>query len=157
MKTICITGPREIPKDKSEYVKQSLRNEVEKAIADGFVSFFSCMLNDVDLDFAAFVVEKMKQHPELLLEAVIPYADRMKSKDKRFHELMRQCSSIKVISQERDRDCYFATNRYLTENSERVIAISADKPKSNTAQLIRMATAKGMDLRTIDISDSQTE
>jgi uncharacterized phage-like protein YoqJ len=154
MKSICITSPREIPKDKSEYVKQSLRHAVEQAIADGFTNFLSSMLNSVDLDFAAFVVEKKKLHPELFLEAVIPYSDRMKSKDKRFQKLMQQCSNTKLISQERDRDCYFATIRYLLENSERVIAVSDGNPKSSTAQLIRMATAKGLDLRIIDISDS---
>lgn len=157
MKSCCVTSPREIPKEKSEYVKQSLHHEMEQAIADGFTGFLSSMLNSVDLDFAAIVAGKKKLYPELFLEAVIPYSDRMKSKDKRFQKLMQQCSNTKLISQERDRDCYFATNRYLLENSERVIAISDGNPKSNTAQLIRMATAKGLDLRIIDVSDSQTE
>jgi len=81
----------------------------------------------------------------------------MKSEDRLYRGLIRQCSSIKVISQERDRDCYFATNRYLTENSKRVIAVSDGKPKSKTAQLMRMATAKELDLRIIDISECQNE
>lgn len=157
MKSCCVTGPREIPKNKIEYVRQELRRETSQAIEDGFTSFFSSMANGTDLEFAAIVAEKKKENTDLLLESVIPYADRMKSKDKQFRELMRQCSSIKQISHERNRDCYFATNRYLLENSKRVIAVSDGKPKSNTAQLIRMATAKGLDLRIIDISEHQNE
>lgn len=152
MKALSITGPREIPNDKIEYVRQELRREIEQAIADGFTSFRSSMLNNVDLEFAAIVEEKKKENPELLLEAVIPYSDRMKSKEKRFQKLMKECNSVKVISQERDRDCYFARNRYLVENSQRVIAVSDDGQKSDTAQTIRMAVAKGLELHVIDIA-----
>ncbi len=151
MKSCCVTGPREIPGDKAEYVKQELRHEIEQAIMDGFTRFLSSMLNNVDLDFAAIVVEKMKENPELSLEAVIPYADRMKSKDKRLQKLMQQCSAVKIISQERDRDCYFARNRYLIENSARVIAVSDGGQKSDTAQMLRMAAAKELESRIIDI------
>lgn len=157
MKTVCITGPREIPKNKIEYVRQKLQREIDQAIADGFTRFLSSMSNNVDLDFAAIVAEKKKQYPDLYVEAVIPYSDRIKSKDKRFQELMPQCSGVKVISPTRDRDCYFARNRYLIEKSERVIAVSDGRQKSDTAQTIRMATAKGLELHIIDISDSRSE
>ncbi|AOT68748.1 hypothetical protein Gferi_03645 [Geosporobacter ferrireducens] len=157
MKTVCVTGPREIPKNKIEYVRQELQREIEQAIADGFTRFLSSMSNNVDLDFAAIVAKKKKQYPELYVEAVIPYSDRVKSKDKRFQELMPQCSGVKVISNERDRDCYFARNRYLVEKSERVIAVSDGKQKSDAAQTLRMAAAKGLELRIIDISDERIE
>lgn len=155
MKSCCVTGPREIPKDKIEHIRQELRREIAQAIADGFSSFLSSMAQGTDLEFAAIVAEKKKENPELLLEAVIPYSNRMKSKNKLFRELMRQCSSIKLISQEYDRYCYFARNRYLVENSERVIAVSDGRQKSDTAQTIRMAAANGLDLRVIDISENQ--
>lgn len=157
MKSCCVTGPRDIPKNKIEYVRQELRRETIQAIEDGFTGFFSSMAKGTDLEFAAIVAEKKKENTGLLLEAVIPHADRMKSNDKRYRELIRQCSSIKLISHEQDGDCYFATNRYLTENSQRVIAVSDGRPKSNTAQIIRMATTKGLDLRIIDISEHQNE
>ncbi len=153
MKSCCVTGLREMPKDKTLYVRQELRHEIEQAIADGFTRFLSSMLNNVDLDFAAIVEEKKKENPDLFLEAVIPYSDRMKSKEKRFQKLMKECNSVKLISQERDRDCYFARNRYLVENSQRVIAVSDDGQKSDTAQTIRMAVAKGLELHVIDIAE----
>lgn len=153
MKSCCVTGLREIPQEKIEYVRQELHREIEQAIADGFTRFLSSMLNNVDLDFAAIVEEKKKENPELFLEAVIPYSDRMKSKEKRFQKLMKHCDSVKVISQERDRDCYFARNRYLVENSQRVIVVSDDGQKSDTAQTIRMAVAKGLELHVIGIAE----
>lgn len=157
MKSCCVTGLREMPRDKIEYVRQELRREIEQAIADGFTRFLSSMLFNVDLDFATIVAEKKKENPELLLEAVIPYSDRMKSKNKHFQKLMKQCDSVKVISQERDRDCYFARNRYLVENSQRVIAVSDDGQKSDTAQTIRMTAAKGLELHVIDIAEDKNK
>lgn len=157
MKICCVTGPREIPKDRDEYVRQALRHEMEQSIKEGFIGFLSSMLNNVDLEFAALVTEKKQEHSELYLEAVIPYADRMESKNKRFKELINQCDGVKLISQERDRDCFFARNRYFIEHSSRVIAVSDGRPKSDTAQIIRMATARGLELRIIDISDNKTE
>lgn len=153
MKTCCVTGIREIPREKTEYVKQELRREIEQAIADGFTSFISSMLNSVDLDFATIVAEKMNENPDLLLEAVIPYSNRMKSKDTRFQKLIKQCSNVKIISQERNGDCYFARNHYLVENAQRVIAVSDGGQKDDTAQVIRMASAKRLELHVIQISE----
>jgi hypothetical protein len=42
------------------------------------------MAKGTDLEFAAIVAEKKKENTGLLLEAVIPHADRMKSNDKRY-------------------------------------------------------------------------
>lgn len=157
MKVVCIIGPREIPKDKVGFVRQELRREIEQAITDGFIKFLSSMSNNIDLDCVSIVAEEKKQYPQLYVEAVIPYSGRIKAKDRRFQELMKQCSGVKVISPTRDRDCYFARNHYLVEKSQRVIAVSDGRQKSNTAQTLRMAAAKGLELRLIDISDEQRE
>ena len=153
MKSFSVTGPRKIPKDKIDYVRQEFRLKIEQAIADGYTRFLSSMLYSVDLEFATIVVEKKKVNSELLLEAVIPYANRMNTRDTRFQKLIKQCDIVKIISQELNTDCYFARNRYLAEHSQSVIAVYDGEHKSDTAQVIRMASAKGLELHVIVITE----
>ncbi|TWH60291.1 putative phage-like protein YoqJ [Desulfitobacterium sp. LBE] len=154
MKACCITGPRAIPMEKIHYVRQALRREIEQAIADGFTGFLSDMDKGTNSEFTMLAAEKKQEIPGLFLEAVYPHAGRMKVKNKQVKHLMSQCNGFKLISQEYSRDCQFAANRYLLEFSERVIAVSDGNPKSNTAQMIRMATAKELDVRVIELAEN---
>lgn len=61
MKSCFVTGPREIPKNKIEYVRQELSRETNQAIEDGFISFLSSMGKGTDLEFAAIVAEKREK------------------------------------------------------------------------------------------------
>ena len=87
-KTCCVTGHRDIPEDRIAYVEQELRREVLAAIQDGYTRFISGFAEGADLMFAAIVVEQKKHNPDLFLEAAIPYAGRLKTKNKQFHELL---------------------------------------------------------------------
>jgi len=144
------------PREKNRDIRQMLHQEIEQAIEDGFTGFLSGMDQGTDLEFAKIVVEKKKEIPELLLEAVYPHAGRMKAKNKSVKELMSQCSGFKLIGQKYNRDCQFAANRYLLEFAERVIAVSDENPKSNTAQVLRMAAAKGLEIHIISLSEQET-
>lgn len=99
-KTCCVTGHRDIPEDRIAYVEQELRREVLAAIQDGYTRFISGFAEGADLMFAAIVVEQKKHNPDLFLEAAIPYAGRLKTKNKQFHELLRACDGIKIVCQE---------------------------------------------------------
>lgn len=155
MKFCCITGPREISTERIEDVRQALCQEIEQAIADGFTGFLSDMDKGINREFAMIVAEKKKEIPELFLEAVYPHAGRMKAKSKSVQELMSQCNGFKLIGQEYSHDCQFAANRYLLEFAERVIAVSDENPKSNTAQMLRMAAAKELEVRVILLSEPE--
>ena len=80
-KTCCVTGHRDIPEARIAYMEQELRREVEEAIAEGYTRFISGFAEGVDLMFAAIVAEQMEHRPELFLEAAIPYAGRLKTKN----------------------------------------------------------------------------
>lgn len=152
VKTCCCTGHREIPADKIEYVRRELRREIEQAVKDGFTYFLSGFADGVDLEFAAIVAEIKKDNTSLFLEAIIPYAGRLKTKNSLFLYLIDRCNSVKVLSKNYSDDCYKIRNAYLTEHAERVIAVFNGSSRSGTAQTIRMATARARDLRVIDIS-----
>lgn len=157
MKSVCITGHRDISEEKISYVREQLRREVEQAIEDGFTMFLCGMADGTDLEFGTIVAEKKETHPNLFLEAVIPYKNRLKSKSPLFKQVLAQCNGMKLIAQEYSPDCFFARNRYLVQNSQRVIAVFDGRERSGTAQTMRMAASKNLELHVIDISDSVLE
>ena len=60
-KTCCVTGHRDVPVGKEQYVEEALRKEVLAAIAAGYTRFISGFADGVDLTFAAIVAaEKNK-------------------------------------------------------------------------------------------------
>lgn len=150
-KTCCVTGHRDIPSDKLDYVERELRRELAEAIADGYTHFLSGFAEGVDLLFAALVVEEKARHTELFLEAALPYAGRLKTKDKRFHELLRLCDRIKVESQTYAPSCYMERNRYMVNQSQRVIAVYDGREKGGTLFSMRYAHTLSRDVRVISI------
>ena len=56
-KTCCVTGHRDIPAEKMDFVKEALQREVAAAIEDGYTRFISGFAEGADLMFAAIVAE----------------------------------------------------------------------------------------------------
>ena len=98
--TCCVTGHRDIPAERIAYVEQQLRREVLEAIEAGYTRFISGFAEGTDLTFAAIVAEQKERHPELFLEAAIPYTGRLKTRNYQFRTLLQSCDGIKVICQE---------------------------------------------------------
>lgn len=132
-KTCCITGHRDIPAEKKEFVEEALRKEVAAAIEDGYTRFISGFAEGADLMFAAVVAEAKKENDGLFLEAAIPYAGRLKTKDKEFHRLLAACDGVKVISDHYVPSCYMNRNRYMVAQSQRVIAVYDGRDKGGDA------------------------
>lgn len=152
MKSVCITGHRKISEKKIDYVRNQLRSQIDQAIEDGYTLFLCGMADGSDLEFGAIVAKKKKENTHLFLEAVLPYGNRIKCKDPLFQSVLAQCNAINVISKDYSADCYFARNRHLVQNSQRVIAVFDGRQRSGTAQTMRMAMTEKRELRVIDIS-----
>lgn len=56
-KTYYVTGHRDIPKDKMEYVKAELRKAVFTAIQKGYIHFITGFSSGVDLYFGDIIAE----------------------------------------------------------------------------------------------------
>ncbi|WP_312280457.1 SLOG family protein [Oscillibacter sp.] len=150
-KACCVTGHRDIPADKVDYVKSKLKEEIEKAIADGFTMFISGFAEGVDLLFAELVLEQKAQHPDLFLEAAIPYNNRLKSTDPLFRKCLEGCNGIKVQQEEYSQDCFMNRNRYMVALSSRVIAVYDGRDKGGTLSTMRYAHTMEREVREIRI------
>lgn len=145
-KTCCVTGHRDIPAERIAYVEQELRREIQTAIEEGYTRFISGFAEGADLMFAAIVAEQKKVHPDLFLEAAIPYAGRVKTKNKQFHELLRACNGVKVVCQEYAPSCFMQRNRYMAGESQRVIAVYDGRDHGGTLFTMRYAHMLGKEI-----------
>lgn len=150
-KVCCVTGHRDIPAERIAYVEQQLRREVLEAIEAGYTRFISGFAEGTDLMFAAIVAEQKKRHPELFLEAAIPYAGRLKTRNKQFQALLQACDGIKVICQEYTPSCFMQRNRYMVRESQRVIAVYDGRNHGGTLFTMRYAHALDREIRVIRI------
>lgn len=150
-KTCCVTGHRDIPTERIAYVKQELRREVQTAIQEGYTRFISGFAEGADLMFAAIVAEGKKQYPNLSLEAAIPYAGRMKTPNKQFHELLRSCDGIKVECQQYVSSCFMQRNRYMVQEAQRVIAVYDGRVRGGTLFTMRYAHTLGREVHVINV------
>lgn len=150
-KTCCVTGHREIPDDRLSYVEKELRREIQEAIRDGYTRFLSGFAEGVDLIFAAIVAEEKNRHPQLTLEAAIPYAGRLKTPNKRFHELLQACDGVRVECQIYTPSCFMQRNRYMVHQSQRVIAVYDGRDHGGTLFTMRCAHTLGKEIRLIKL------
>ena len=141
LKTCCVTGHRDIPEQKKETITQLLRQEILKAIADGYTHFISGFATGADLMFADIVVQLKAVYP-ITLEAAIPYPGRMKTPDKTFQRLIRCGDTVKIHSDCYFKGCYARRNRYMVDQSQRILAVYDGRTTGGTAATLRYAVGK---------------
>ena len=90
--------------------------------------------------------EQKEVYP-ITLEAAIPHPGRMKTPDKTFQKLIRCCDNVKIHSDSYFKGCYMRRNRYMINQSQRVIAVYDGRPTGGTATTVRYA--KGKDVRVV--------
>ena len=145
-KTCCVTGHRDIPAEQMDRIQKLLRQEILAAIEDGYTHFISGFAAGADLLFADIVAE-LKEIYLITLEAAIPYPGRMKTPDETFQRLIRCCDTVKIHSDSYFKGCYMRRNRYMVDQSQRVVAVYNGRPTGGTAATVRYA--KGKDVRVV--------
>ena len=146
--TSCVTGHRDIPVDKIQYVQMQLRQELLQAIQSGYTHFISGFAVGVDLIFAGIVADLKHEYP-ITPEAAIPYQDRVKSPDKTFQCLLKECDIVKVHTGRYSKSCFMVRNRYMIDCSSLVIAVHDGRKSGGTAATIKYALQMERDIREI--------
>lgn len=151
MKACCVTGHRDIPAEKIDYVTNELRAKMVEAIEDGFTLFISGFAPGTDMIFARLVIELKEKYPDINLEAALPYGDWLKNRSEEDRELLTKCVAIGVHSEKSNRDCYMLRNRFMVLTCERVIAVYDGRETGGTVKTIRYAAVLERDIRKIEI------
>ncbi len=154
---VCFSGhrPEKLPKGTSLRMLQSLLySEIRNAINDGADTFYTGTARGVDLWAAEIVLHFKKQHPELKLICVLPYAGQgaglSGTERYRFMTVLHAADETVCLCEHFQKNCYAMRNRYMIRHSRRLIALVADM-RSGTGQTIRMAEAEGLELRLLSV------
>lgn len=150
-KACCVTGHRDIPAEKWGLVQERLKEEIEKAIQDGFTTFITGMADGVELLFAELVIEQKERHPQLRLGADIPYRNRLHVKAPMFQKCLKHCDGIHVQQEKYSSNCFMNRNRHMVTLSSRVIAVYDGREKGDTLFTMRYAQVMKREIREIRI------
>ena len=123
---------------------------IHQAIADGCDTFISGMAEGADLIFTRLIVEAKAEYP-VKLEAAIPYAARMKSRDPIFQTLLAQCDEVTVVCEHYSSSCYFAKNRYMVDKSDAVIAVYDGRKSGGSYYTVQYAESKGREISFVNV------
>ncbi|MCD7837995.1 MAG: DUF1273 domain-containing protein [Clostridiales bacterium] len=164
MKTCCFTGhrPNHLPwgKDETKFLcvscKEHLAIEIERAYLAGFRRFLCGMAMGGDLLFAEAVLACGKLHPDLRLEAVIPCLDQTKgwpqAQVQRYQTILEKIPSDRqiLIQPERTRSSMLRRDRYMVNQSQRIIALYDGKSKGGTRYTLSYALKQELETVIID-------
>lgn len=165
--TCCFTGHRrkdlpfegDVHKQGMKCLLSMLQLLIEEAVCDGYKTFISGMAEGIDL-FCAEIVHNLivtKKYPDLKLICALPYAEqaaeiRLPLDKYRYSMLISNCYEQVIISSKYEKERYKLRNRFMVENSSRIIgAYKAKKHGSGTLQTINMADKAGLDLQIISL------
>lgn len=153
MKTCCFTGHRPEKLNISEQeLKQRLKVEIRKAIKDGYVCFISGMARGADLIAARIIIDEKTENSDIQLVCASPYKgfeNRWEEREKEeYRIIMEQADETNYICEHYFRGCYQIRNRWLVDNSSRVIAVFNGE-KGGTKNTIDYALKKGVSVHNI--------
>ena len=143
--TACFTGhrPGKLPWGSDEdspacrMMKLRLISAAFKACDDGFCRFISGMADGVDLIAAEAVLKLKEARPGVSLECALPYpgAGRNSRNRDRYDRVLAAADRVEVIAQSYSPGCLMRRNRYMVDNSARVIAVYGGGPGGTRATL----------------------
>ncbi len=144
----CFTGHRPGKLNASEEaIRQWLEEQIDLAIDDGYVTFFTGCAPGVDIWAGEIVLRRKKDHPALRLIAVRPWQDFGRNWDEawqsRYQELLRQADLVVDVCDHYHRGVFQQRNEWMADRSSRVIAYY-NGTAGGTRNTIAYARKKGI-------------
>ena len=125
------------------------------AVFDGYTHFLSGFADGADLEFSDIIIKLKNFIPDITLEAVLPYKERLEDKNNKLQELLKKCDKVSVISEKGNKKSYMLRNLYIAENSARVIAVFSGNKRSGTGQTIRLAGENSREIKLINLNQGK--
>ncbi len=155
--TCCFSGhrPPRLPwgEDEShprcQALKARLDQALEQAYARGFRHFLCGMAQGADLYFGEAVLSLRRAHPDVTLEAAIPYEDQAShwppADQARRLALLDQCDLETVVQHSYSPGCLHRRNRYMVDRSALLIAVYDGTPQGGTLNTLAYAMRRGVE------------
>ena len=157
----CFTGHRPhglgIKKENIDDLKKVLEDVIDTAIADGYTDFYCGMATGADTFAAEILIDKKKNSPLIHLHAALPCPEQdskwTESEKKHYEELLSHTDTKTIISPFYTKTCMLTRNRFMVDNSERVIAIWNGTMRGGTAYTVRYAKKENKEIHLIRPKD----
>ena len=127
-KCVCFTGHRPEKLSLSEdEVKSGLRQEISKAISEGYTTFITGMAKGVDLWAGEIVLNLRGNSNDIKLVAADPYAGFGKgwsSEWKSLHDkIIAEADHVENVCSSYNKGCFMIRNKWMVDHSNLVIAV----------------------------------
>ena len=158
----CFTGhrPMKLPWGMNERdprctaLKLELAARLEAIYALGYRHFLCGMAIGCDMYFAEAVLELRQQHPDVTLEAAIPFGDQPgrwdEAQRRRYNSLSDRADKVTVLQIGYTSDCMMQRNRYMVDRSSLLLACFDGRP-GGTMKTILYAERSGVKTLVIEI------
>mgnify|MGYP000056629703 CR=1 FL=1 len=160
--SVCFSGyrPEKLPwgeneaDPRCENLKKRLYDAVCDACEDGYAHFICGMANGCDLYFFDAARYLRLQHPEVTIEAAIPFsgqADRWRPElRERYAYDLRQCDYQTLVQETYTPGCMMRRNRYMVDHAARLIAVF-DGQEGGTRRTVEYAMRRGLEIVYVDM------
>lgn len=160
--TCCFTGhrPGKLPWRYNESdpdcasLKARIADAVEAVFQSGVRHFICGMALGCDMYFAEAVAALRAEHPDITLEAAVPYSGQSDGWSRadagRYDRLIAECDLRTVVSPRYTSDCMQRRNEYMVDASSVIIAVY-DGCSGGTLNTLRYALAQGLEIIQIGI------
>ena len=163
--TCCFTGHRaeKLPWKNDEHapgcvrLKTAIEDVLSALYADGCRHFICGMATGADMYFGEAVTALREEHPDVTLEAAIPFEGQEKRWpvfwQRRYARLAEQCDSVTVLRRAYTPSCMIERNHYMVDASSILIAAYNGAP-GGTQATIRYALKQGLQVIELPIEDA---
>ena len=161
-KTCCFTGHRPVrlpwgSRDSDPRcldLKEQLAATLNGIYESGYRHFICGMAEGCDLYFCEAVMALREEHPEITVEAAIPFsgqADRWPPAQKRRYErLVSECDRQTLLQTDYTPGCMMNRNRYMVDHSSLLLACYNGRP-GGTQSTMLYAMRENIPIITIEI------
>lgn len=161
----CFTGhrPQHLPWISKEdephclELKKVISEAIDIAIKDGYTNFYCGMALGIDTFCAEAVIEKMKKNKNIKLHAALPCPEQQlgwrENEKERFESILKHTSTKTVISPLYTDTCMISRNRFMVDNSQRLIAVWSGFFRGGTAYTVRYAKKENKEIHLIRPKD----
>ena len=149
--TCCFTGHRHFPWSGApasrpyRSLMQKLEAAVEEALRRGTTHFICGNAVGVDTWAAELVLQKKKEHPQIVLEIALPFAGH-NAHEPACQKVQEQADRVHVVGRSKNRNAaFFERNRYMVDHSDLLIAVYDNAhPRGGTAATMEYAKQQGL-------------
>ena len=144
----CFTGHRPNKMDMAEKeIKSLLEKAIDRAIAEGYVTFITGMAQGTDIWAAEIVLDRKLTNKDIHLICALPHPGfecrRSAAEKERFNNIIANADLVKMVNEHYFTSCYQIRNEWMVDRSNLVIAVF-NGSKSGTKNTIDYAKRKGV-------------